>query len=401
LLLCLMPLGNVLQGCGSCCPDCTIAQDSFTRADNTDISANIVAPDTVSSWTESSGAWAIVSNKLNCTTAGIVICNDAHPDAVSTMTVTVDASHDTTSRQLHVIVALVNSTNYIYARYNIGGATSFIWIKKVVAGVETLLSASGNFTMTAGVTYALKVCVKQNGVIAASIDGVPKTSTSTPGVTLGTQCGLGSEGSGIATFDNFVMVKTLHTVTAPACVACDTLIVPAVGCRNCCALGGTETLTLYWPGGLTDQSCTRCSGLTAGDYVLTRSSAGSCSWSYITSGCDATCTDGRLVSSGDSTVCTRYWLAADLFVDGGECYFRIRVQLYSITAIFGNQYLLASANYMTAVSLDTFDGCDGTTRDLEIVLTPATPYRGRTDWLTEEKVGCNGSWPTTPTIRLT
>lgn len=215
LLLCLLPLANVLQGC-TCCGTCAIASDTFTRADNTDISANIVAPDTVSSWTESSGAWAIVSNTLQCTSTGIVICDDAHPDGDSTMVVECDIKHGTSGSTCDILVALVDSTRYYYARYIFG--TNSIQLRHKNDASDSLLT-SVSATLAINTAYAAKVCVSEAGVVTAYLDGTEKV-TDAGNTPTGTKCGLGASGSGTATFDSFVISKAHNATGATACPRC-------------------------------------------------------------------------------------------------------------------------------------------------------------------------------------
>ena len=54
---------------GSCCC-CRILHDEFTRANSSDLGNN---------WTEASGAWSILSNYVQESSGGILVCDLPHP----------------------------------------------------------------------------------------------------------------------------------------------------------------------------------------------------------------------------------------------------------------------------------------------------------------------------------
>ncbi len=222
---------NVIQGC-TCCGTCEICRDSFTRADDTDISANIVTPDTASGWTESSGTWDITSNQLVSTAPGIVICDDPHPDGDITMSVEVDFKHDTSGRTCDVLVGYVDANNYFYARYLVAGASGSVALRTVVAGVDSQVAISATVTININTTYAARVCVTDGGTISASLAGTQRVFSAPQSMT-GVSCGLGASGAGTATFDNFVFTKGYKATTAEACPRC-------INCQACTGVAAEQ-----------------------------------------------------------------------------------------------------------------------------------------------------------------
>jgi hypothetical protein len=277
LALCLLPLANVLQGC-NCCGTCAIAADTFTRGDDSDISTGIVAPDTVSSWTESSGSWAIVSNTLQCTSAGIVICDDAHPDGNSTMVVEASIKHGTSGSTCDILVGVASSTSYYYVRYTIQGASGSVDIRRNNFGSHSSLALKSSVTLNTSTAYLARVCVGDDGHITAFLDGATKVSAFGASIT-GTKAGLGASGSGTATFDDFSLSKTYKATTAEACDDCTTG--DLVACVEC--PGSGDNASAYYKivlTGLADAACTGCNEMNGTYYVpFVVGSSPQCRWS--------------------------------------------------------------------------------------------------------------------------
>ena len=264
--------GFLFPSC-TCCGTCDICSDAFTRGDGTDISTGSDC-----GWTEVSGAWDITSNQLRCTTAGVASCNTVHPDADSTMVVEVDFKHNTLGSACDVIVGYVDANNYFYARYLINDASSTIAIRKAVAGVHSQIAVAttsvSGVTMGVDTFYTAKVCVNESLGITASLAGNAKISCGPQSIT-GDQCGLGCNGSGTATFDNFSFsyaysaTQTDCEQCTAACPACDDNQAPTqvqvvlsgmvslIDCANCEDYDGTYILDYH--GRVTTDPCSGAS----------------------------------------------------------------------------------------------------------------------------------------------
>lgn len=276
LLLCSLPVAFLftpgMATCGSCnCPGCAICSDDFNRADSSDISTGSDC-----GWTEVAGsAWDITSNQLRCTTAGIAICNTAHPDGDSSMIAEVDFKHDTSGSACDVLVGYVDSDNYFYARYTVAGASGSIDIRKKLLGVHSSLALLSSVTMNTSTLYTAHVCVSDNGTITASLDGVVKKSAYFQTVT-GTKAGLGATGSGTATFDTWVLTKSYHVASAASCEQCQPAAISA--CQNstpenCCLHAPPDEIDVTIPSFLTNDECSNCAAV-AGTYTCVRGASG-------------------------------------------------------------------------------------------------------------------------------
>jgi hypothetical protein len=253
---------------GCCCGTCEICSDDWTGiADGTDISTG-----TSCGWTESSGSWDVTSNQVRCTSAGIAICNTAHPDSATTMVVEVDFKHDTSASSCDVLVTLSDSTHYVYARYKVGSNTIDIRYK---SGATDASIGSTSATLNTNTTYTAKVCVSANGFVTAWLDGVPKitkdASARIPAT--GYQAGLGASGSGTATFDNWTFSKAFDATDEPTCEDC---VSTCTGCAT-----GTDgsyeievTLSANW----IDLGCGSgaCNARASGTFLLPYTS--DCNW---------------------------------------------------------------------------------------------------------------------------
>jgi hypothetical protein len=228
-------LGIFWLGC--CCTDCTICSDNFDRADSADPDH-----DSPCGWT-GTGTWDITSNQLRCTAAGHLICLAPHPDAATTMVVEADIKHSTSGSACDLVVCYVDDDNLFYVRYTFG--TNTIAIRKAVGGVHSTIK-SRTATLSTATFYAAKACVKEDGKIVASLDGIPMIHSPVQSVS-GTYGGVGGSGSGTGTFDNFVISRSLSSADADAdCEAC-----AGETCGNC------DNFDLTF-GAVTDVLCTNC-----------------------------------------------------------------------------------------------------------------------------------------------
>jgi hypothetical protein len=374
----------MLIWCCDACSSCAIGSDDFSTND------------LATAWT-TTGTMVISGGVLLSFGASMTIFNTAHPDGVSTMSVSVDFSHGS-GHYGGVVVGYVDANNYCYVRFTAG--SNLIDIRQVVAGVDSSVG-SKTVTISAGTTYTAFVCVNGHGAISASLDGTVVISE-TPGVTLGTKCGLKTDSAG-ATFDNFVAAKSFAASGASSCAVCSTTIPIPATCQDCCSDVGD--LIFNWPGGFGDINCTLCSSFTAGDYTLTPITGFGCNFTFCGGTNEPTCTDG-LPESSDSTAGDPCWIfiTAQSSLDTTQspplCMLKVGVQLW-VRNSGTVEHLLVDLTYMTAASGGPFDFCDGTTFTLiqHSEASPGTSYRGATDWASGYTAGCTGSAPSSPTIR--
>lgn len=272
-------------GC-QCCEEenCLICADDFDRTDNDNIDTGSTC-----GWTEVSGAWEVITNKLVCTTAGIALCDTVHPDGDSSMVVDVDIKHAGTGSACDVIVGYVDSSNYFYVRFVFGTGT--ILIREVSGGSHSTLETLTGVTLAVNTVYVVKVCVNASGDITVEKDSVIKLTAASTGIT-GTQCGLGCNGTFAATFDNFTFSKSDNAGDAANCEPCRELFVPE-DCEDCCtlSLAGTEVLVDLGAGGWTSDLCD-CDSI-AGEYTAVKIAALTpCAWQYAVLAedwCEANC----------------------------------------------------------------------------------------------------------------
>jgi hypothetical protein len=205
--------GNVI---GCCCAgeaDCEICADDFTRDNDTDIDTGSPC-----GWTEVSGAWAISSNSLVCTSAGLAVCTAPHPTETR-MTVEVDFSKSANTSHTDVVVGYTDSNNYFYVRYTTGaGSSGTITIVRVIGGAHDSVGSVGSLTIDASTTYTAKVCLADHG-ITAYLDGEPLLTRGIGGSPEGQQAGLQASGTGTATFNNFFFTRG-RSALEPYCPQC-------------------------------------------------------------------------------------------------------------------------------------------------------------------------------------
>jgi hypothetical protein len=137
------------------------------------------------------------------------------------MRVTCDIQHNTNARTCDLIVCYVDSSNYFYARFTFAaGSGGTIQIRKVVAGVDSLIDSVSSITLNTGNWYTVAACVSTGGVLSAYLSGTVKISY-TIGTPTGTYCGLGCSGTGTALFDNFAFTKSYDATSAADCETCE------------------------------------------------------------------------------------------------------------------------------------------------------------------------------------
>ncbi len=230
---------NAAGGCG--CKTCTIAADDFNRADNTDIDTGSSA-----GWTEVSGSWAIVSNELQCTSAGIAICNTPHPDSAPQSFVTATARR-TANGTASIILAYVDSTHYYEVRYTIGSGAKIQILRADGGAPEEIKSLA--VTINTGTAHPIAACVDASGFITAYFSGIPRL-TAYQGAPAGVQVGFAA-GSGTTEFDSFTMSKS-----GPGCSVCE----PVADCSSLCDTDSGPFLLLVEISGVTtgNGQCATC-----------------------------------------------------------------------------------------------------------------------------------------------
>lgn len=204
---------NVIQGC-TCCGSCDIADDAFTRSDGTDIDTGSTA-----GWTEVSGSWAIATNALECTSAGIAICDTPHPDSLPQSNVTATA-YRTADGTASILLGYVDSSNYYEVRYTIGTGGKIDIIR--VSGGSSATLATVSLTIATSTTHTIAACFSEDNYITAFLAGTARR-TAYVGTSSGDQVGF-KAGSGTTRFDSFDANKV-----SGACDPCDPLIL----CSDC------------------------------------------------------------------------------------------------------------------------------------------------------------------------
>lgn len=257
-----------------CCTSCTICSDSFDRADDTDINTGSAC-----GWTEDSGSWDINSNKLRCTSAGLVVNSLTHPDSDITMSAEVDFVETTASANVDVIVGYADNTHFYYARYIPAVGFTTMEIRKKNGGSDTLL-ATATVTISTGVSYTAKICIHQSGAISAYLNGTVKATTVVQSIT-----GYGSalrSSSGTTTFDNYTFSKIRHSTDATQCPLCG-ILCDNQTCFTGTAPRGWQTVIAsgnYAGTYLTDDWSPKGGG--SGDCTWTGAMSGSCSLNKAT-----------------------------------------------------------------------------------------------------------------------
>jgi hypothetical protein len=195
-----------------CCESCTIGSDNFTRADSDDPGTD---------WTESSGDWDIVSNKISTSSAnGLLLYDTPIPSDVGRVNVVVSSS--TSGAQAKAIGAYVDTNNYWYARYTFGATDGTLTLWERSGGVETQRGLSA--TVGGGGTGSninLSLCWTGDLIVARADEGGAVSIVSWASTDIGDAAlGTGTTG-GAVTFDDFVAEKNAENVSGcETCVGC-------------------------------------------------------------------------------------------------------------------------------------------------------------------------------------
>lgn len=124
-----MPFMRMGPACPSCGDDCVIESDDFNRADGDD----------PGNYTEVGGSdYDISSNELLCATAGLLICDTAHPGgATEPQRVERKFKFSATTEHAGVVLGYQDASNYLHARVQQVSSCWVLRLFKVVAGAAT------------------------------------------------------------------------------------------------------------------------------------------------------------------------------------------------------------------------------------------------------------------------
>lgn len=154
-----------MTGCRDCCASCTIAQDTFDRADSSSLGAD---------WTVVSGTWSIADNGLQPPGLldDIVKFNAADPgdaDGVRWST-TLNGGGVGLSGVIRWIVDYVDADNYHCAEIILGG-TSTLRLYRRQSGTDTQLGSSVSMSLNDTDTHTIEVCFGLQYIVPACSGG--------------------------------------------------------------------------------------------------------------------------------------------------------------------------------------------------------------------------------------
>lgn len=247
----------------SCCVACDIFYDDFNRSDGTNLGSD---------WDEVSGAWAIDTNRLSCTSDGIAICQTAHPDAEARQKVAVDVYGTDDGDSMIVIVDYVDSDNYHYASVEVGN--NLLRFYKRTGGSTSQLGDSVSITMAAEEWHSLEVCFSGTAITASVNGGVFHSRATTEHGGLYAGLGAALTSAGPALFDDFNYDKR-YSSTNTICLTCSY-------CEGCLH-GAVPAIIKAVVSGMADDVCSNCDNLDATYYVPfdeTGSTPTACRWEY-------------------------------------------------------------------------------------------------------------------------
>jgi len=222
----------------SCCCDadpCVLCADDFDRGDSTDI-------DTGSScgWTERSGAWEILSNRLRCTSSGVATCDTLQTGEQGNY-ISVFIWADTAGDTAQVVVNLDQDAgspldNYDYVEVTFSATVGQIRIMEIVSGgaPNQLAATSANLNIPLSTTFELRVCLRDGEIAARVIIGGTEYTLSTfLDGDEGTSVGLAASVSGNVEFNDWSYERNQNQNTS--CNDCGAGCIDHTDCTNCIA----------------------------------------------------------------------------------------------------------------------------------------------------------------------
>lgn len=218
----------------SCCCDadpCVLCSDNFNRSDSSDI-------DTGSScgWTERSGAWEILSNRLRSTSSGVATTDTLQPGAQGNY-ISVTIWGDTAGDTAQVVVNLDHNAgtpldNYDYVEVTFSATVGQIRIMEIVGGgaPNQLAATTANLNIALSTDHTLLVCLRDGDIAAALTHGGTTTYLNTElDGDEDTSVGLGSSTSGNVEFDDWSFERNKNQNSE--CNDCGASCLTA--CTNC------------------------------------------------------------------------------------------------------------------------------------------------------------------------
>jgi hypothetical protein len=187
-------------------PTCTIVSDSFGRADSSNIGCG---------FTETSGSFAIATNKLECTSSTAkATCETIHPQASGAVQVSVSVSG---ANDNDVIKVWTDATGNNYAQAIVGTSKT---LKVFEGGVER---SSATLTTTAGTPFTMTVTQSRDSLNVEVGSVCVSAQVNDPAGPIKVALGTGSITSAV-TFDSFILYRgydSSNTTCQYGCYRCN------------------------------------------------------------------------------------------------------------------------------------------------------------------------------------
>lgn len=195
---------NVPGSC--CCCDCILYEDDFSGD--------------LARWTQVSGTWSIVSQRIRCSDAGaLVLCTR---EGTTNHSFEVYGTSTTIGDSFRIYAAYKDSNNHVYVEFEkVSFSVATAELHEVILGVDTLLDSYSY----GGIAAYHAICVRNGEVVCTPsvVDGFPTSQrlfgTVSDAAALGTQIGIGIvSASTYIEFDN-VELRSLQSDVCPNCLA--------------------------------------------------------------------------------------------------------------------------------------------------------------------------------------
>lgn len=296
-----------------CCKTCTIHTDDFGDG-------------TITDFAQVSGTWSEGSGEISTASSNAILISDkAHPDTEISMVASARFKHSTNGSSCYIIVGYQDSSNFWYARFTAAsGSGGSVAIRKVVSGTHSTVVSQSTVTINANTFYTGKICISQGGNLTLTLNGTVLCGTNSPQTITGYKAGLGTTGSGTATFDDFSFKKVSHDITNESCEVC-----AGPPCALCVANYGSNYL-LVRINNLTRSDPSHLACCDDWDDIeieiprkIPPTTSGDCQWELVIADSSVPCTDS-------STPADNYfhYAGAILRLDAGT--YRLRVSISKI-----------------------------------------------------------------------
>ncbi len=358
----------------SCCCDaenCVLCADDFDRGDGTDIDTGSAC-----GWTEQSGAWEILSNRLRSTSTGIATCDTTQPGTQANY-ILVKVRSDTAGDEAKTVFNFVDTNNYDYVGVIFSSTVGQLRIRSVSGGVDSSVKqTSADLNISLNTNHELIVCVGSGDVRAKLTAAVvTRIDTTSLGGVNNSSVGVASvTSSGNIEFDDWSYEKNGSILTG--CNTCE--LEPEDNCDSCLSGESTTKYQVDISGIKNSPHCPKCDARWNGTVVFDwSSSVGDCSAFKdfpITLGttCDPAAVGDTLILrmnifSGAPTDTVQVTLS--YFVGGA----RKHVVKWELTTAGGVDCMNLDQEPMPLVSdVDGASGCDVSESEVRIT-TLATP----------------------------